>query len=93
MSVYQSDWSPPYTRPSPSLPIRPTRAQHRDWMEYWRLLFKEVTLEDIKSFESSFKGGEEEREALRAAYLKCHGDMDGILDEVSISGILCWKIL
>ena len=59
-------------------------VQDRNWTEYWRLLFKEVTVEDIRAFESSYKGGEEEKEALKQAYLKCEGDMDRILEEVRV---------
>lgn len=28
----------------------------RDWDQYWRLLFKKITVDDIKNFEESYKG-------------------------------------
>ncbi len=30
--------------------------QDRDWDEYWRLLFKKVSVEDILEFEKKYKG-------------------------------------
>ena len=58
--------------------------QDRDWSEYWRLLFKKVTLDDIRTFEKSYKGSEEEAETLKSAYLDCEGDMERIMEEVNI---------
>ena len=29
---------------------------NKDWIEFWRLLFKKVTIEDIKNFEKQYKG-------------------------------------
>lgn len=57
-------------------------AQERDWVDYWRLLFPKVTVEDIKSFEQKYKGSEEEMEDLKKAYLRHKGDMDHIMTEV-----------
>jgi len=54
----------------------------RDWTDYWRILFKKVTVDDIRAFEKSYKGSEEESETLRSAYVNCEGDMDKILEEV-----------
>lgn len=48
-------------------------TQDRDWDEYWRLLFKRVTLEDIRQFEAKYKGSEEEDEDLRTAYIESEG--------------------
>jgi len=31
-------------------------TQDRDWYDYWRLLFGTVTIDDIKNFESIYKG-------------------------------------
>ncbi len=53
-------------------------------MEYWRLLFHKVTVEDIKKFEESYKGSEEERDTLKAVYLEKEGNMDAILEEVKL---------
>ena len=58
--------------------------QDRDWTDYWRLLFKKVTVDDITAFEKSYKGSEEEAETLRSAYVDCEGDMEKILEEVSV---------
>ena len=33
-------------------------AQDRDWYEYWRLLFKKISVGDIKEFEDKYKGME-----------------------------------
>lgn len=52
-------------------------------MEYWRLLFHKVTLDDIKKFESSYKGSEEERDTVKAVYLEKEGNMEAILEEAS----------
>ena len=30
--------------------------QDRDWSDYWRLLFKKVSVDDIKTFENDYKG-------------------------------------
>ena len=59
--------------------------QDRDWTEYWRLLFKKVTVDDIKSFEESYKGSEEEKDTLKSAYVDSEGNMDAILEEVYVS--------
>lgn len=58
--------------------------QDRDWSEYWRLLFSKVKIEDIKSFEESYKGSEEERDTLKSVYVDSEGDMDAIMDGVSL---------
>ena len=58
--------------------------QDRDWTDYWRLLFKKVTVDDITVFEKSYKGSEEEVETLRSAYVDCEGDMERILEEVIV---------
>lgn len=31
-------------------------TQDRDWSDYWRLLFKKVSVDDIKTFEKDYKG-------------------------------------
>ena len=63
--------------------------QDRDWTNYWRLLFKKVTVDDITSFEKSYKGSEEEAETLRSAYVDCEGDMEKILEEVCVCVCVC----
>ncbi|XP_078581083.1 dnaJ homolog subfamily C member 9-like [Branchiostoma floridae x Branchiostoma japonicum] len=59
--------------------------QDRDWVSYWRLLFPQVTLQAIKEFEQKYKGSEEELEDLKAAYLEHEGDMDGIMESVTLA--------
>ncbi|XP_043912023.1 dnaJ homolog subfamily C member 9 [Protopterus annectens] len=54
----------------------------RDWYDYWRLLFKKVTADDIKNFEKTYKGTEEELGDIKKAYLKAKGDMDQIMMSV-----------
>lgn len=54
----------------------------RDWSEYWRVLFKKVTLDDIKNFEKKYRHSDEEAEDLKKAYLESEGDMDAIIDNV-----------
>ena len=57
-------------------------TQERDWDAYWRLLFHKITVEDIAEFENEYKGSEEERNDLKAAYLDYEGDMDVIMENV-----------
>jgi DnaJ family protein C protein 9 len=57
-------------------------TQDRDWGEYWRLLFRKVTVDDIKEFEKKYKGSEDEMEDLKQAYIESEGDMDHILETV-----------
>ena len=64
-------------------------VQDHDWTDYWRLLFKKVTVDDITVFEKSYKGSEEEVETLRSAYVDCEGDMERILEEVPECVCVC----
>lgn len=57
-------------------------TRDRNWTDYWRVLFKKVTVDDIESFEAEYKGSTDEEAALKAAYANCKGDMDLIMDEV-----------
>ncbi|XP_078391425.1 dnaJ homolog subfamily C member 9, partial [Cetorhinus maximus] len=59
--------------------------QDCDWEEYWRLLFKKVTVADIKNFEDKYKGSEEEKADIKQAYLDFEGDMDRIMESVLCS--------
>ncbi|XP_045592850.1 dnaJ homolog subfamily C member 9 [Procambarus clarkii] len=59
----------------------------RDWDQYWRLLFKKITIEDIKNFESKYKDSEEELNDLKQAYVDGEGDMGYILQNVLCSSI------
>jgi len=55
---------------------------NKDWNEYWRLLFKEVTFEDLTEYEEKYKGSEEELKDIKAAYEQGEGCMQTILDSV-----------
>lgn len=57
----------------------------RDWNEYWRMLFKPITVKDISDYEKKYKGSEEELYDLKRAYLNGKGDMDFILEAVPFS--------
>lgn len=57
-------------------------SSERDWSDYWRVLFKKVTVKDLEDFEQNYKNSDEERNDLKAAYLKHEGDMTGILTEI-----------
>lgn len=71
---------------NPDLSLTLTRyhcwKQERNWTEYWRLLFSKVTVNDIKTFEKTYKGSDEEIENLRSAYVDYEGDMDKIQEGV-----------
>ena len=62
-------------------------TQDRNWVEYWRLLFNKVTIDDIKAYEKNYKGSEQELEDVKSAYLEYEGDMDQILDNILCSTI------
>uniref|UniRef100_A0A1B6JJV7 J domain-containing protein n=1 Tax=Homalodisca liturata TaxID=320908 RepID=A0A1B6JJV7_9HEMI len=54
----------------------------RDWMEYWRTLFKKITLADIEEYEKKYKGSDDELRDLKKAYEGGKGDMDKIYERV-----------
>ncbi|XP_069466644.1 dnaJ homolog subfamily C member 9 [Ambystoma mexicanum] len=56
--------------------------EDRNWEEYWRLLFKKITSEDIKAFEQEYIGSEEELTDVKQAYEDFEGDMDRIMESV-----------
>jgi len=41
----------------------------RNWADYWRSLFKEITVEDINNYEKNYKGSETEIKDLKRAYI------------------------
>lgn len=41
----------------------------RNWADYWRSLFKEITVEDINNYEKNYKGSETEIKDLKRAYM------------------------
>lgn len=57
-------------------------TRDRDWSDYWRLLFKKVSVDDIKTFEKDYKDSAEELDDLKSAYLENEGNMDDIIDTV-----------
>ncbi|XP_033732872.1 dnaJ homolog subfamily C member 9-like isoform X2 [Pecten maximus] len=61
--------------------------EDRDWVDYWRLLFPKITEEDIKNFESKYKGSEDERADLKEVYTTFEGDMDEIMEHMMCSSI------
>lgn len=54
----------------------------KDWTEYWRMLFKKITVKDINDYEKQYKGSEIELKDLKRAYVDGKGDMDYILEAV-----------
>jgi len=58
----------------------PVLDPDRDWQDYWRLLFKKVTLDDVKEFEKKYRGSDEEEADLKAAYVECEGRIDDVID-------------
>ncbi|CAG2252958.1 DNAJC9 [Mytilus edulis] len=40
-------------------------TQDKDWYDYWRILFHQVTPQDIKEFEEKYKGSDEELSDLK----------------------------
>uniref|UniRef100_S4RPP7 DnaJ (Hsp40) homolog, subfamily C, member 9 n=2 Tax=Petromyzon marinus TaxID=7757 RepID=S4RPP7_PETMA len=62
-------------------------SQDCDWEQYFRMLFKKITVEDVRKFEKTYKESEEELADLKQAYVSCEGDMDGILETVLCAAI------
>lgn len=62
-------------------------SQDRNWEEYWRLLFKKITVEDIQAYEEKYIGSDEERADIIQAYMDFEGDMDNIMDSVIFADI------
>ncbi|XP_043482440.1 dnaJ homolog subfamily C member 9 [Leptopilina heterotoma] len=54
----------------------------RNWADYWRTLFKPITVKDIKDYEETYKGSEAEIKDLKRAYMDSKGNMDYILEAV-----------
>ncbi|NXU51372.1 DNJC9 protein, partial [Turnix velox] len=54
----------------------------QDWEQYWRLLFKKITVKDIEDFEKRYKDSEEELADIKAAYMDFEGDMDQIMESL-----------
>ncbi|XP_060097213.1 dnaJ homolog subfamily C member 9 [Heteronotia binoei] len=56
--------------------------QDRNWEEYWKLIFKEITLKDIEDFKTQYNDSTEEMEDIKTAYKNCKGNMDQIMNKV-----------
>lgn len=56
--------------------------KERNWTDYWRMLFKPITEEDIVNYEKDYIGSETELKDLKKAYIEGKGDMDYITDHV-----------
>jgi len=54
----------------------------KNWEDYWRLLFKKVSKEDIIEFEKKYKGSEEEAMDIKQIYNRFKGDMNKIMNSV-----------
>nr|XP_003226484.1 PREDICTED: dnaJ homolog subfamily C member 9 [Anolis carolinensis] len=57
-------------------------TQEHNWEEYWRLLFKKISVKDIEDFEKKYKDSEEELDDIKAAYEDFKGNMDKIMESV-----------
>lgn len=57
-------------------------GQHADWSEYFRELYKRVTLSDLDAFKAEYVGSREEYEDILAAYVKFKGVMSSISEAV-----------
>ncbi|XP_011312129.1 dnaJ homolog subfamily C member 9 [Fopius arisanus] len=54
----------------------------KNWGDYWKTLFKPITVQDINKYEQEYKGSETEVKDLKRAYMDSKGDMDYILEAV-----------
>ncbi|XP_054839477.1 dnaJ homolog subfamily C member 9 [Eublepharis macularius] len=57
-------------------------SEDRNWEEYWKMIFKEVTLKDIEDFKKQYSDSTEEAEDIKTAYKNCKGNMDNIMTKV-----------
>ncbi|PHH75541.1 hypothetical protein CDD80_2296 [Ophiocordyceps camponoti-rufipedis] len=59
-----------------------------DWTDFYREQFKDaVSSEAIEKFSREYKGSDEEKDDVLAAYEKCKGDMDGVYSTVMLSNV------
>lgn len=59
------------------------------WSDFYREQFRDAISEDaIKKFADEYKGSEEEKDDILAAYEEFEGDMDGIYESVMLSNVL-----
>lgn len=57
-------------------------AASRDWTEYFKTLYSQVSTESLEEFKLAYIASAEELEDILAAYLKHEGDMLKIIDDV-----------
>lgn len=55
------------------------------WMNYWKSIFRKITIDDIKKFEEEYLGSETEIRDLKRAYINGKGSMDYIIQSVPFS--------
>jgi len=55
-------------------------ANEANWEEYWRCLFPKIAEDDIETYLESYLGSEEEKEDLKACYMKHEGDRNKIYE-------------
>lgn len=59
------------------------------WSDYYREQFRDAISEDaIKQFAAKYKGSDEEKGDVLAAYEEFEGDMDGVYESVMLSDVL-----
>ncbi|KAK0707514.1 DnaJ domain-containing protein [Lasiosphaeris hirsuta] len=59
------------------------------WSEFYRAQFQDAISEDaINQFAAKYKGSDEEKDDILAAYEEFKGDMDGIYETVMLSNVL-----
>ncbi|CAM9456550.1 unnamed protein product, partial [Pylaiella littoralis] len=60
-----------------------------DWdrSDYWRTLFPKITVVDIESFSTKYKGSNEEKRDVLEAYEKHKGKMSAIVDSIMLGTI------
>jgi DnaJ homolog subfamily C member 9 len=60
-----------------------------DWHDFYKAQFEGVVTEQaVEDFARQYKGSDEERAALLAAYDRFHGDMDAVYDVIMVSNPL-----
>ncbi|XP_072292603.1 dnaJ homolog subfamily C member 9 [Eucyclogobius newberryi] len=55
-------------------------SHDRCWEDYWRVLFPQITVQDIVEFEKKYKGTDEERQDVLQFYVQYKGNMDAIME-------------
>ncbi|RDA93880.1 hypothetical protein CP533_4515 [Ophiocordyceps camponoti-saundersi (nom. inval.)] len=59
-----------------------------DWSDFYREQFKDaVSADAIEKFAREYKGSDEEKDDVLAAYEECQGDLDGVYERVMLSNV------